>query len=60
MDYKAMQQLEWEDWQNVVAELKKLGIDINTTKSLTNKLLSWADSRHQLKTLHDKLYPVNG
>lgn len=39
---------EWEAWEELVEELRKLGVDINEHDHLNALLLLWARKRHNL------------
>jgi hypothetical protein len=40
---------EWEAWQGVCAELKKLGVDINMQDPLNDALKMWAVCFHEFQ-----------
>ena len=51
-----LQKKEWLAWQNIVANLKLSGIDINEQNSLAQAIEAWGKEYHNLKKYLDK-YP---
>jgi hypothetical protein len=47
--------LEWEAWQEVVAQLKVINVDINDQDSLNDSLRRWAKEFAKLAEIHPQL-----
>jgi hypothetical protein len=50
-----LQDIEWEAWQAVCAELLKLGIDINNQDALNDYLVNWGNRLVELRSYQASL-----
>ena len=45
---RKLQKREWEYWQQVVIELRRLGVEINDQDNLNQLLTNWVNARTDL------------